>query len=218
MNVKKLFLFLSLTISVFACNKDRITGNGNVISQERNATGFTGVVVNGSTKAFINLDTGFSVTVKGYENLLPYLETDVVNGALQVGFKNDVNVSNDNTEVYLTLPALDYVQTNGSGDMKIDGEVSGSDHLKASINGSANISVERGSANEFEGEVSGSGNILALGFQSKEAHAKISGEGNIEISVSDKLDVIISGTGSVYYHGTPIITTSISGTGQVIPK
>ena len=125
---------------------------------------------------------------------------------LQIGFGNDLDVSNDNTEVYITLPALDYVQTNGIGDMTVTGEVSGSNHLKAIINGSANISIEKGSANEFEGEINGEGNILALGFQSKIATIKISGSGNTEISVSDKLDVIISGSGNVYYHGKPVVT------------
>lgn len=215
--MKKIFL-LSFAVLVVACNKDEITGSGNVTSQERSVTGFTGVVVNGSTKAFITLDTGFTVSVKGYGNLLPYLETNVVNGVLQVGYKDDVNVSNDNTEVYITLPALDYAQTNGSGDMKITGEITGSDHLKASLNGSANISVEKGSADKFDGEISGNGNILALGFQSKEANVKISGDGNIEISVSEKLNVVINGSGNVYYHGAPVITTNISGNGQVIPK
>src|SRR3954471_11678917 len=104
MKLKKSFLLLPFAILMFACNKDKITGSGNVISQERNVTGFTGVVVNGSTKVFINLDTGFKVTVKGYENLLHYLETNVENSVLQVGFKNNIAVSNDNTEVYITLP------------------------------------------------------------------------------------------------------------------
>jgi len=218
MNLKRLFLLLFFAVLMFACTEDKITGSGTVVSQERNVTGFTGIVVNGSTKAFISLDTGFAVTVKGYENLLPYLETNVVNGVLNVGYKNDINVSNDNTEVYITLSTLDYVQTNGSGDMQISDEVTGSDHLKTVINGSANISVEKGEADEFEGEISGNGNIQALGFQCKEAHVKISGDGNIEISVSDKLDVFITGNGNVYYHGTPVITTNISGNGQVIPK
>src|SRR6476619_841013 len=151
MNLKRLFLLLFFAVLMFACTEDKITGSGTVVSQERNVTGFTGIVVNGSTKAFISLDTGFAVTVKGYENLLPYLETNVVNGVLNVGYKNDINVSNDNTEVYITLSTLDYVQTNGSGDMQISDEVTGSDHLKTVINGSANISVEKGEADEFEG-------------------------------------------------------------------
>jgi len=218
MNLRKLFSLLFLAVLLFACNKDKITGSGNVTSQERNVTGFTGVVVNGSTKAFITLDTGFAVTIKGYENLLPYLETNVADGVLNVGYKDNADVSNDNTEVYVTLPILDYVQTNGSGDMTVSGEVIGSDHLKASINGSASIEVEKGNADKFEGEISGNGNILALGFQSKEAYVKISGDGNVEIGVSDKLDVIISGNGHVFYRGSPIITTNISGNGQVIPK
>jgi hypothetical protein len=218
MSLRKLLLISSLTVLVFGCSKDKITGSGNVVSQERNVTGFTGVVVNGSTKAFIEMDTAFSVSVKGYENLLPYLETKLVNGALQVGFTDDVNISNDNTEVHIHLPALDHIETNGSGDMAVTGDVTGSDHLTAIINGSANITVEKGNADEFEGEINGDGDILALGFQSKQATIHISGSGNTEISVSDKLNVTISGSGNVYYHGTPVITTSITGSGQVIPK
>jgi hypothetical protein len=218
MRLKKLLFVLPVAVLMFSCKKDKIAGSGAVISQERYVAGFTGVVVNGSTKAFIKMDTVFAVSVKGYENLLPYLETSLVNGVLQIGFKNDVNVSNDNTEVHISLPALDYVQTNGLGDMQISGDVTGTDHFSASINGSANISVEKGNADEFNGSISGDGNILALGFQSKVATINISGSGNTEISVSDKLDVTITGSGNVYYHGTPVITTNITGNGQVIPK
>ena len=209
---------LLFTILMFSCNGDKITGSGNVVTQERNVTGFTGVITNGSTKAFIRMDSIFAVSVKGYENLLPYLETNVVSGILQVGFKDNVSVSNDNTELHVSLPMLDYVQTNGTGDMIVTGDVTGSDHLKASVNGLANISVEKGSADEFEGEITGSGNISALGFQCKNAKVNITGDGDVEIAVSDKLDVTITGNGNVYYHGSPQISLNITGNGQVVPK
>ena len=45
--MKKLFLLLSLARIVVACNKDKITGTGNVTSQERSVASFTDVVVNG---------------------------------------------------------------------------------------------------------------------------------------------------------------------------
>jgi len=35
--------------------------------------------------------------------------------------------------------------------------------------------------------------------------------------LSKNLDAHISGSGSVYYHGNPIISTHISGSGRVIP-
>ena len=103
MHMKKLIALL-FTVLIFSCNEDKITGGGNVITQERSVTGFTGVVTNGSTKAFISMDSFFAVTVKGYENLLPYLETNVGNGVLEVGFKDNVNVSNDNTELHVLCP------------------------------------------------------------------------------------------------------------------
>lgn len=218
MNHKKLWLLLPLMVLIFSCHKDRITGSGNIISQQRNMTGFTGIEVNGATKAFVTIGTDFSVTVKGYQNLLPYLETNVSNGVLQAGFKNHTNVSNDNTEVYVTLPVLNYVQTNGNGDMTISGTITGTDHLKAVINGSASISIEGGNVNGFEGDINGMGNISALNLQCKNASVNITGKGNVEINVNGKLDVTISGNGNVYYSGTPVITTHITGQGQVISK
>lgn len=216
--MKKVTLLLLFTALLFSCNKNKITGSGNIISQERNASGFTGVVVNGATKAFITIDTGFSVTVKGYQNLLPYLETKVSNGILQVGFKNHTNVSNDNTEVYVTLPVLNYVQTNGNGGMAINGTVTGTSLLKAVINGSADISIEGGNVSEFDGNINGLGNISALNLQCSDADINISGKGNVEISVNSKLNVTISGNGNVYYMGAPVITTHITGNGQVTRK
>jgi len=215
--VKKIFWLCGIVVFI-ACNKDKITGSGNTISEERNITGFNGLIVNGSTKAFVNIDTEFAVTVKGYENLLPYFETNVVSGVLEAGFNNDVTVSNDNTEIYATAPMLDLLETNGTGDIDVTGEITGSDHLKATVNGLASINIEGGNANNFEGEITGDGNISALAFQCKDATVNISGDGDVEISVSDNLDVTITGNGNVYYHGTPAITTHITGNGQVIPK
>ena len=218
MDLKKSFSIVLTIVMIAGCSKDKITGSGSITSQERNVTGFSGVVANGSTDAFINIDTGFIVTVKGYENLLSSYETTVSNGVLTAGFKDNVNVSNDNTELDVTLPLLDYVETSGDGDVTVTGEVSGSDHLKTVVNGAANISVEQGNADEFEGDLSGMGNIFALGFQCRVANVKISGDGSVEISVSDTLNVSISGNGKVYYHGSPVIITNITGNGQVIPK
>ena len=215
--VKKLFWLCGIVVFV-ACNKDKISGSGNTISEERNVTGFNGLIVNGSTKAFVNIDTGFTVTVKGYENLLPYFKTSVVSGVLEAGFSDDVTVSNDNTEIYVTAPTLDLLETNGTGDINLTGQITGSDHLTATVNGLAGINIEGGNANNFEAEITGDGNISALDFQCKNATVNISGDGDVEISVSDSLDVTITGNGNVYYHGTPAITTHITGTGQVIPK
>ncbi|MGH2642755.1 MAG: GIN domain-containing protein [Chitinophagaceae bacterium] len=218
MNLKRLYLILLFPILMVACNKDRITGSGDIISQNRDVSGFSGIVTNGSTPAFITIGTGFSVAVKGYQNLLPLFEINVSNRVLQAGFKNNVNVHNNNTQLYVTLPALNYIQTNGNGDMTITGAVTGMDQLKAVIAGSANITIENGNADNFEGNITGKGNISGLGFQCKNASLSITGNGNMEISVSDSLNVTISGMGNIYYQGNPVVITHISGKGQVIKK
>jgi hypothetical protein len=39
----------------------------------------------------------------------------------------------------------------------------------------------------------------------------------MKVALSKKLDAEITGSGSVYYHGNPIITTKITGSGKVMP-
>jgi hypothetical protein len=50
----------------------------------------------------------------------------------------------------------------------------------------------------------------------KSAITNTSGSGTIKLNASETLDVTIAGSGSVFYCGTPIIKTNISGSGRVI--
>src|SRR5436190_1477381 len=45
----------------------------------------------------------------------------------------------------------------------------------------------------------------------------LSGSGDMQVNLSQTLDATISGSGSVYYRGQPLISTHISGSGTVRP-
>ncbi|MEO7527425.1 MAG: hypothetical protein ABIT35_04235 [Chitinophagaceae bacterium] len=46
----------------------------------------------------------------------------------------------------------------------------------------------------------------------------ISGSGNTEIKATTNLKVRFAGSRNVYYRSTPVVTTTILGSGAVIPK
>lgn len=212
--------FFAALVGLFflaACSKDKISGSGQVSTESRNAANFTKVITNGSTEVHVAQGANFSVQVKGYSNLLPYMETKVSGNALNIGYRHGVNIKNDNAEVYITLPALESVVTNGSGNVDVKGTFNGTT-LQAGISGSANISIEAGSVSLFKINSSGSGNVRALGLTAQNADVSISGSGTAEVWAVASLKATISGSGVVYYKGQPVIETSISGSGKVQPK
>lgn len=216
--MRKLFVLLLLPAVFVACKKDRVKGSGPIVTQDRVATNFYKVETSGSTDVFITQGTNFSVQVKGYENILPYLETKVIDGTLQIGFKSNSNVSNDNTEVHVIMPALNSVKTSGSGNVYTKGAFLGMDFFSVTTSGSGNVSIEKGKAINYKVVTSGSGDVRSMGFESNQATVDISGSGDVELTVTGKLMANIKGSGNIYYKGDAAVELKVSGSGTVIKK
>lgn len=212
------FVAISAFVAFSSCSKEKVDGHGPIISEIRSVTGFTAVSATGSTTVKISQGALFKVEVKGYNNLLPYFETKLVNNTLQLGYKNGVNVKNDNTEVYITMPALTGLALAGSGDISTSGAFNGNVDFNAAITGSGDIQFSSGTTQHFSSTIQGSGNIYAINMVADKAEADIAGSGNAEITANSQLKVKINGSGNVYYRGSPVITTQVSGSGAVIPR
>lgn len=209
---------VSVILAFSSCSKERVSGNGPVVTESRNVSGFTSISASGSTNIFVTHGASFKVEVKGYSNILQYYESKLVNNTLQLGFRQNINVKNDNTEVFITMPALNGLQLAGSGDIRTTGAFNGNNDFNASIAGSGNIYFSSGTAINFYSAIDGSGNIYALNMTADKAETAITGSGNTEITANNQLKVKITGSGNVYYRGTPVITSNISGSGAAIPR
>lgn len=216
----KISLFLiAISITLFSCSKERIKGNGEIKTENRAITGFTQVEISGSTNVFITYGANFEVKVKAFSNLIPYLETKVKNGVLLIGYKSNSNIQNDNSEVYITMPNLYGLSTNGSGNISTAGTFAEAENFTASISGSGNINIEGGASNNFEIHISGSGDVKGFGLISQKVNISIEGSGDAEVSVVKNLKADIKGSGNVYYKGEPdYVNSQTSGSGQLIKK
>ena len=211
-----LLILLATTVLIFSCKKDKIEGGGTVITETRNVENFYNVSVSGATNVFITYGVAFDVKVKAYQNIISTLETKVQNGILMIGFKN--NVRNDNSEVYITMPALLSVTTNGSGNIDTKGNFLGMEYFSASTSGTGMISIEKGSAKNYKVYISGSGDVKSFGFLTEQATITASGSGDAELLVTKNLKASLKGSGNVYYKGNPEIDATTSGSGKVIKK
>ena len=226
----------AVLITSSSCKK--VVGEGDLQTETRNITDFSGVSVSIGGKIYYKIDPVYKVEITAQRNILDVIQATKLNGHLLLKIKDGVRIkSNEEIIVNISAPTADYFHLSGTGDLiatgniiatDIDMSISGTgnltvssvsigDKLKAAISGTGNINLLAGTAKNEELKISGSGKLLLEGVAAENAETTISGSGDIKISVSQKLDATISGSGSVYYHGNPLISTDISGSGRVRP-
>jgi len=209
-------LGLIVIINFSACKKDRLTANGNIISETRGLGQFTGVSSSGATPVEIKYGTEYSIEIKGSSNIVPHYITRVVNNILYIGFEN-ANVHRDDIEVVLTMPMIRKIELSGSTKAAIKGPFPDVANFEVSISGSGNVKLENSmQAENVDVEISGSGEVDFEKMSTKKVEVDISGSGNVRIQVEDRLKAKISGSGKVYYRGNPVVQQDISGSGKVI--
>lgn len=216
-----LFITLSITscqysISITDFNsKNSITGEGVIKAVRREASEFRSITLNGEANIHIIKGDETYLIVKSYENVLPYLEIKVTSSTLELGFNRNCRIKNPHLEVFIIMPELENLTIAGAGVIDVEGYFTGKT-LTSIISGSGDLFLGQGiKYNEMNAIISGSGNINAKNAEINNCLATISGSGDISVSVKSALNVIILGSGEVYYLGEPQLKTHITGSGSV---
>ena len=210
--------FIALTNS--SCQKNSggnsvtNTGNGIAASQERTPGNFSAINLTGVGQVNITMGPALQLTVSDDSNLLALVQTTVTNDTLSVGYKQ--NTTGGHLVVTIVMPALVATSINGSGTITETGNFAMSGAFTTNISGAGTINLNGGSADSLTANISGTGLIKAQAFPVKDAFVTISGTGEVDVAVSDLLNAVLSGAGTVFYTGNPTVTKKIDGVGQVI--
>lgn len=211
-----ILLGLFVVIHFSACKKDRLTANGNIISETRNLGQFTGISSSGATPVEVKYGAEFRVVVKGSSNIVPHYTTRVVNNVLHIGFER-IGISRDDVEVILTMPILNRIELSGSTEVEVEGSFPAIASLNVSISGSGKVEVDHAiQVDQVKVDISGSGTVDFEEVLAKTADADISGSGSLRLQVQDRIKAKISGSGKIYYRGNPVVQQDISGSGKLI--
>lgn len=230
----------ALALSSLACQAvarvvpGSVRGSGVVSSEERAVSGFTGVDFGGLGNLYVELGQSESLTIEAEDNLLPYLETQVRGGRLEIRTRQGVNLRpREPINFYLTAVSLDSLNISGLGNVRapaleaerfsisisgggdLDLDALQADALQVSISGLGDLAIAGGQVQAQTISISGGGNYSAGQLASQRAEVHISGLGNATLRVSEDLNVDISGGGSVRYHGSPSVSQNVSGLGSV---
>jgi len=230
-----------LLISLTACKKNGLVcyhGNDNVITEQRTTDHFDGIDLRIDADVHVEQSATYSVSITASENLMDIIKTDVHGSTLCIDTKKNKCINgNDDIEVYVTMPELNKLEISGSGDIESKKTFNAS-NLEMNISGSGDIEFDSLNTNNYAINISGSGNVRLAGVQtatSQKIHISgsgdvktvdlatddcdihISGSGKAQIWAVAKLNADISGSGDVLYKGTPLVTSSSSGSGSVRP-
>lgn len=232
-----LLLTFSSFLSYGQWNSDKqIKGNGNMITETRTTTSYESIKVSGFFDVDLVSGKEGSITIKGEQNILDYIDVEVIDNVLKIGTQKGYNfkVSLGKT-VHITIPfeSINALVLSGSGDIiskdiiktdVFDAKLSGSGDLKLtveaqkfnmSLSGSGDIFLS-GNADDFSSSISGSGDINASDLKSKTVSVSISGSGDTKVNCSESLYARISGSGDIIYFGNPTKKdTKVVGSGEI---
>lgn len=214
-----------------------MTGNGNVKKETRNPGIFTKVHSSGSADVEIMSGSNCAVTVEDDENLLPYLETNVENGTLNIRYQHGISVSGDHAKIYITAPTLSGITTSGTSNITLNGVLQNSNKISFKTSGVGNIDGEvdapavsvtisgtgtvklNGHTKNFDCDISGVGHAACGNLESENTNVDVSGVGDAHVFASVHLSAKVTGAGSIYYRGNPQNPEiQTSGVGNVTPE
>ena len=207
-------------------------GSGKIIAETRAVESFNSIDLQGWGDLYITEGPQQPLQIQGEDNILPLLKTVVSDGLLKIYTDGCIRTT-EPLRIYATAWHLESLETSGISTITsqsrisspaLDLKVSGAGavyldvdciDLNTEISG-AGGAVLNGRADRSNIICSGSGGIDALDLSTNLTRIEVSGSGQAEVNVQSVLDARISGSGSVYYIGTPEkITQEISGSGRL---
>lgn len=192
-----------------------VIGSGKGIVQARDLTGsFDSLEVTGSVGVDVRRGDRCTIEVHGEDNLVDFLEIELVGSTLQVGIKRGVNfTSHLPLNVVATAPAVSEVDLSGSGDVRLSGL--DQDELRVELRGSGDV-VADGRASTISLALQGSGDIDTRRLQARKATIKLHGSGDVRAFASEEAKVRLHGSGDVTVKGRPKIRDSkVAGSGDI---
>jgi hypothetical protein len=226
MKTIKILALLVLTVTTISCewdiNINKVDGNGNVQTQERDNIGnFDRVKGSAGLQVFLKQGSEQRVVVEADENLLPIIETYVKNGMLLIGVDGNIGRSSAK-KVYVTYTGLSEIRASSGSHVIFQNEIKNEDltldassgamlegsvfskklYLEASSSGHVEVS---GKTKDLRSKASSGGYIDAENVLASTCNAKASSGGHIEVNVKDNLEAKASSGGQINYHGNPSV-------------
>ena len=208
-----------------------------MVTIERSTGDYDAIAVSGWFDVDLVDGNEGDISLKGEENLLEHIITEVKDGKLVIKVEKGMNLKPSSWKegIHVTVPieSINAVSLSGSGDIvgkktiqtgRFKTSMSGSgditldvdaSSIDASMSGSGDINLS-GSTTDFDVTISGSGDIKAYELVADNVDATVSGSADIKVTAKESLKARVSGSGDIHYKGNPgKVDTKTSGSGDI---
>ncbi len=228
MKTTYLLLLSFITLGLLSCDDDY---SADPISVTYDTIPFEKIELATSSDIRIVQANYFQVIVEGQERDVYDTEVRVVDNLLIIEEHGSID---QQQVITIFVPEIRQLDSYGSSDIYGESEFrqngnmelglfgSGEidmyldlDNLDVFLSGSGDVYVE-GFADNVDIANTGSGWVRSFNLNSDFSDITISGSGSAEVTVDNDLDILISGSGDVFYKGHPVISSTITGSGKVI--
>jgi hypothetical protein len=211
------------------------SAEGRTVSSETRSVGNKVTMVELSGPINLTLRQGVTpaLEVRGEERMLGNVETASEGATLHIGTRGIVLRHREPLQVTLSLPSLEQLRVDGSGDSTVSGfsgerievQLDGSGRVKfngrfrqvsAGLNGSGDLEISAGSSDQVEAKVTGSGTITLVG-SARDLRTESTGSGELDAQHlrADTVSVKQHGSGTTRVHARQSVAVALSGSGEV---
>jgi hypothetical protein len=235
--MEKLYAAILIALAVITLSScEKVIGKGPIVTETRTTREFSEIEfsVPGNIRFIEAPET--ELVIEAQKNIIDVIETYVSGTELRVKVRDNTNIrSHEEINITVRAPAVHTIALKGSGNLDIPGNfdpeygrlsISGSGNvlvssvetreLNVSISGSGNVEILNGTTDHEDISISGSGDVNLLGVEANTVKTHTSGSGTTRVFVNDELEVRISGSGDLFYKGSPAVNANISGSGRVV--
>ena len=210
-----------------------VKGSGNIKTETRNASGFSGISISVPGVAEIIQGGSEGLTIETDDNILPLIETVVEDGTLKIRLQEkNSSISTKTLKIVINVKNIEKLSVAGSGELRaaklkspqLKASIAGSgdmniaaldvDTIKVSIAGSGSFTAG-GKANSVESKIAGSGDVKIGKLEAGAVTVSISGSGDATVWAKDTLKVSVAGSGDIKYYGDAKVNQSVAGSGSV---
>lgn len=224
-------MLLTTAVTMTSCVnfwKSGTMSGGKSVSEIRSLKGFEEIEISGSPTVYYTQADSCSVKVKGPENLVKNIITEIDGKSLVIRNKGKIGVFNvqlsdeDELAVIVTSPDLTAIRLNGSGDF-ISWQHIDTDNMEVILRGSGDIEMKTIICDQCSVELVGSGDISMPKLEAREVSAVLVGSGDIDLGLQkvDNTSLSLRGSGDIksdFSEGCGAVDCELRGSGDITLK
>jgi hypothetical protein len=200
---------------------EQVQGSGTIRKQAREVAHFSGLLVAVPGQVELRLGSTEGVTIETDDNLLPLVETVVVDGTLQIRpARKGMNLQTRTLKIVVQARSIERLALGGAGSIDADALRGtrlqfdiGAETVAVSVGGSGDLKAGSGAARRLSVSIGGSGDVDLGQLRSDTVSVSVAGSGEATVWAREALSMTIAGSGDVNYYGDPKVSKSVVGSG-----